>query len=64
MRTQIEIDIESQKKTIRNQLLKCDFDTLNEEDQEKVLDNMDPKVQESIDGAFAELNNELDPSYE
>ena len=64
MRNQIEEDIEVQKKTIRNQLLWCDYDSLSEEDQEKVLDSMDPKVQEAIDNAFEELNRELDPSYE
>lgn len=64
MRNQIEEDIEIQKKTIRNQLLWCDYDSLSEEDQEKVLDSMDPKTQEAIDNAFEELNRELDPSYE
>lgn len=64
MRNQIEEDIEIQKKTIRNQLLWCDYDSLSKEEQERVLDSMDPKVQEAIDSAFEELNRELDPSYE
>lgn len=63
IRTQIEEDIEMKKKSLRNQLLDCDFDTLTVSEQEKVLDNMDPKIQKSIDSAFEELNKELDPSH-
>ena len=64
MRSQIEKDIEEQKKVLRNQLLGCDFDSLGETEKESVLDKADDETLQKIDNSFEELNNELDPNYE
>lgn len=64
IRTQIEDDIEWEKKNIRNNLLGADIDSLSPEEWQKILDNIDEKTQSAIDSAFAKLNQELDPNYE
>ena len=64
IRTQIEDDIEREKKKIRNTLLGADIDSLSPEEWQKILDTIDEKTESAIDSAFAKLNQELDPNYE
>lgn len=63
IRTQIEDDIECEKKKIRNTLLGADIDSLSPEEWQKILDTIDEKTESAIDSAFAKLNQELDPNH-